>query len=392
MSWWTSRVQPASVAAAVTGCAALTATILMKPPAYPPYKWSAEADAFPAHIRSGLGPFQYYCSETGATTPVDRIPENLRDTITDISMMHRLKPGIDCGGDRLPLLASGVIATTPDSYEKIDKSVLESLRVRFGRSDKKLHKKPSTPHTHPVTVSVRRNLESFPFSSAISFVERRDVEKKVVDALSHHPGQYYPLPGSESSQSLSMSSTLLHALRLAGMVFEAPWAVYDLATGMGRHWPDARGVWVASSGGVVVWVNHEDHIDVVGSEYTEMEGVVTELEKNLKFAKSNEGYSTMKPEKGGNTVTVTASLITLPFLKSHSKFEKIWNRLPLAAILVENPATYNLVSTERFGGISSSESVQRARAFIDEIMAIESLLKSPRTTTEANSRLDALLS
>ena len=43
------------------------------------------------------------------------------------------------------------------------------------------------------------------------------------------------------------------------MLLTEPDSTLKLAAGFGRHWPDARGVFVADTPGVCVWCNEEDH-------------------------------------------------------------------------------------------------------------------------------------
>merc|ERR1719321_1961000 len=56
------------------------------------------------------------------------------------------------------------------------------------------------------------------------------------------------------------------ALRTAGNLFQEPDSTLLLASGMGRHWPDARGIFHNEAKNLFVWVNEEDHLRIVSMQ------------------------------------------------------------------------------------------------------------------------------
>merc|ERR1711924_366718 len=56
------------------------------------------------------------------------------------------------------------------------------------------------------------------------------------------------------------------ALRKMGNLFQEPDSTLLLASGMGRHWPDGRGVFHNDNKNLFVWVGEEDHLRIVSMQ------------------------------------------------------------------------------------------------------------------------------
>jgi hypothetical protein len=365
------------------GCAAASGAFLAftwytKPKPYPPYGWSEQARAFPEHIAAGLGPFQYYCSENGATNN----PED-----------SRMKPGLDA--PNVPD-TSGIRMFRAEDYTDLE-SVVARVRENLCKKGVLEGKEPLNPLSVPVSVYLKRNLRDRPFNSIIQFAERRDIEATVVAALEKiFPNdKYHCMHGSRSRNSHGMSLFLQDVLRSKGLLFEAPWTVYDLSCGTGRHWPDARGVFVVTTNGDVdaaVWVNGEDHIEIVaissrgdvGTALRITQEIASKLETVLSFSKDEiNGYLTMKPEEAGTGMKVSC-MVSLPNLSKHREFANICSSLRLRAGLVDRPSlTFTLMSVERFG-LTPDENAKRTSFSIEKILELENLLgkKSPDADKE----------
>ena len=352
-----------------TSGAFLVYTWYTKPNPYPPLTWSKEAREFPDHISAGLGPFQYYCPEQGAVSN----PED-----------PRLKPGLDAPASG----ASGIRMMCAKDYTE--------LESRIGEIRKSLTKRP-LPHVVanspiqklgcPVTVTMKRNLSSMPFSSIITMDERREVERLAVEALGS--ATYHSYIGSRSIPEKQMSPFLRDVLRSQGLLFEAPWTVYDLSCGSGRHWPDARGVSIVDAeNSVCVWVNGEDHVEIVA---VDPEGDVIKaaaaaartarrLEATLPSAKQ-EGYLTMKPENSGLGIKIFTS-VSLPFLSRHPKFASVCSALRIRSVLVDRVSfVWNLMSFEQVG-LSEEECAERTAKGISKILEIEKTFAQNTATGE----------
>jgi creatine kinase len=81
-------------------------------------------------------------------------------------------------------------------------------------------------------------------------------------------GDYYPLHGSKSyaPKPNGMSHEKEEALRKMGNLFQEPDSTLLLASGMGRHWPDARGVFHNEEKNLFVWFGEEDHLRIVSMQ------------------------------------------------------------------------------------------------------------------------------
>merc|ERR1719446_1816348 len=83
-------------------------------------------------------------------------------------------------------------------------------------------------------------------------------------------GEYFPLNGSKSNPAgdkpNGMSEEKEESLRKCGNLFQEPDSTLLLASGMGRHWPDGRGVFHNNDANLFVWVGEEDHLRIVSMQ------------------------------------------------------------------------------------------------------------------------------
>jgi len=86
-------------------------------------------------------------------------------------------------------------------------------------------------------------------------------------------GDYFPLNGSKSYSKKpdGMSTEKEEELRTKGNLFQEPDSTLLLASGMGRHWPDGRGVFHNNDANLFVWVGEEDHLRIVSMQGTRAE-------------------------------------------------------------------------------------------------------------------------
>merc|ERR1711959_502766 len=83
-------------------------------------------------------------------------------------------------------------------------------------------------------------------------------------------GDYFPLHGSQSyaPKPGGMTEEKEELLRKTGNLFQEPDSTLLLASGMGRHWPDGRGVFENEGSNLFVWVGEEDHLRIVSMQGT----------------------------------------------------------------------------------------------------------------------------
>ena len=267
----------------------------------------------PAWIRSGCGDAPYYCEEKNATfggkegiTPAkmpdlskhanfmsDFLNKNpgvydlLKDrkTKNGVTLGHCIKTGVDNPGHP-HIKTCGIVAGDEESYETFKEIFDPIIADRHGGypADGKQPtnldiSKLSNTDIDPLgkyvlTSRVRtgRSIRGFKLPPCISFEDRRRLEAVAVKGLmsmtGEFKGDYFPLNGSRSygPKPNGMSVEKEEELRKVGNLFQEPDSTLLLASGMGRHWPDGRGVFHNDNANLFVWVGEEDHLRIVSMQ------------------------------------------------------------------------------------------------------------------------------
>ena len=273
--------------------------------------------SMPDWIRVGCGSDPYYCEEKNATFGVDKdtkkmyVPDKLPDlskytnflsdafkanpdlydklkdrkTKSGVTLAHCIKTGIDNPGHP-HIKTCGLVAGDEECFEtfkEIFDLVISDRHGGYGPERtqptnldlNKLSKTDIDPEgKYVLTSRVRtgRSVRGFKLPPCLSFEERRAVEANVVKGLmsmtGKYKGDYYPLNGSRSYKPKpnGMSEGKEEELRKIGNLFQEPDSTLLLSSGMGRHWPDARGVFHNEDANLFVWVNEEDHMRIVSMQ------------------------------------------------------------------------------------------------------------------------------
>merc|ERR1719433_489940 len=194
-----------------------------------------------------------------------------------------------------------------------------------------------------LTTRVRtgRSVRGFKLPPVISFEDRRKLEETVVEALlsmgGDLKGEYFPLHGSVSFSGKpgGMSEAEEEDLRTRGNLFQEPDSTLLLASGMGRHWPDGRGIFCNNNKNLFVWLNEEDHLRIVSMQGDR--GKPTNEGKQIKevFARfiracdavqkvlKSKGYDFMHDPKLGWVLTCPSNLGTGLRAGTMVKLEKV---------------------------------------------------------------------
>ncbi|KAG7277733.1 hypothetical protein CRUP_023021 [Coryphaenoides rupestris] len=111
-------------------------------------------------------------------------------------------------------------------------------------------------------VRTGRSIRGFCLPPHCSRGERRAVEKLSIEALDSLGGDlkgtYYALKNMTDAEQQQLIDD--HFL------FDKPVSPLLLASGMGRDWPDGRGIWHNVNKTFLVWVNEEDHLRVISMQ------------------------------------------------------------------------------------------------------------------------------
>jgi creatine kinase len=267
----------------------------------------------PGWIQAGLGDTPYYCPEKNAVFggPNNTTPEKLPDIskhanfMTDYLQKHPelydklkgkvtkngvtfadcIKTGMDNPGHP-HIKTCGIVAGDEESYEVFKELFDPIISARHGGYPadgvqptnldiNKLSKTDIDPYNRYVLTSrVRtgRSIRGYRLPPVIGFDERRGMEAIAVKGLMNmtgdFKGDYYPLNGSRSyaPKPNGMSEAKENELRAVGNLFQEPDSTLLLASGMGRHWPDARGIFHNAKANLFVWVGEEDHLRIVSMQ------------------------------------------------------------------------------------------------------------------------------
>eukprot|EP00927_Polykrikos_kofoidii_P046484 TRINITY_DN40713_c0_g1_i1.p1 TRINITY_DN40713_c0_g1~~TRINITY_DN40713_c0_g1_i1.p1 ORF type:complete len:791 (+),score=125.90 TRINITY_DN40713_c0_g1_i1:189-2561(+) len=277
--------------------------------------------------------------------------EALRDrrTVLGTSLAKCIKTGMDNRGH--PMIKTvGLAAGDEECYETFRPLFDSVIRSRHGDdcvaqnhpTDMSLERltrcraDPSENYICSSHVGISRSLKGVRFPTAVSFCERREVERVCVLALMEMrdslQGDYFPLAGSQSYDAKpgGVSAEEEQALLREQFLFCHPDSTTALCTGVGRHWPDARGGFVSKSKMLSVHINDADHLLVqsmrphggLQEAFAEAVSVLNSVEASLSrrgdftsgFARSERlGYLTSCPSNLGCAMRVRVS-VKLPLV------------------------------------------------------------------------------
>jgi len=131
---------------------------------------------------------------------------------------------------------------------------------------------PNGKYVISTRVRTGRSIRGIPLPPSCSKAERREIERVLVKALKGLDGElegdYYPLAGSYSyaDKPGGMSEEEENKMRDDHFLFQEPDSTLLLSSGMGRHWPDARGIFANNEKTFLVWCNEEDHMRIISMQ------------------------------------------------------------------------------------------------------------------------------
>jgi creatine kinase len=215
--------------------------------------------------------------------------DELKDkkTAGGVSLADCIKTGIDNKGHP-NIKPVGMVAGDEESYTLFAALFDPVIDARHGgfKSDAKhvsdmntdnivkTDMDPSGEYVKTSRVRTGRSVRGYNLPPCNSFEERRKLEKAIVDALmtlkGDLAGAYFPLHGSNSNPCGDMAEGMTHDkekdLLSRGNLFQEPDSTLLLSGGMGRHWPDARGIYHNEGQNLFVWLNEEDHMRIVSMQ------------------------------------------------------------------------------------------------------------------------------
>jgi protein-arginine kinase len=244
-------------------------------------------------------------------------------------------------GSKWPESGVGVYAGSHDSYyafAPLFDKVIQKYHGH-GKNDKHVsdmdYKKLNCPKfpadedkmINSTRIRVGRNLAEYPLGSAVTREQRKEIESKVVTALSKFTGdlkgKYYSLGNMTPQEKKQLIED--HFLFKEG-------DKYLQSAFLEREWPEARGIFHNDNKTFLVWVNEEDQLRIIsmqpGSDIREvferLSRAASEIEKVAKFAHDDHlGYITSCPTNLGTGLRASVH-IKLPKLSQRpEEFEAI---------------------------------------------------------------------
>jgi creatine kinase len=364
---------------------------------YPPYGLSENIKKLEEWIQVGCGDKPYFCEEKKATFPGKTTPAALPDItehnncMTDffkknpgvydklkcrvtpggVTLAQIIKTGMDNPGH--PMIKTvGLTAGDEDSYTtfaELFDPVISDRHNGYGVDGKQptdldidkisdMDIDPFDKYVLTTRVRTGRSVRGFKLPPTIEFEERRKLEAVCVKGLMNMAGDlkgdYYPLHGSRSypPKPNGMSEEDEEKLRSQGNLFQEPDSTLLLASGMGRHWPDGRGIFCNDNRNLFVWVGEEDHLRIVSMQGSRKEP--TKEGKQIKevFARfiracndvqkvlKEEGYDFMHSDHLGWILTCPSNLgtglragtmVQLPLVSARDDFKKLMGTMGLQA-------------------------------------------------------------
>ena len=357
---------------------------------YPPHGIARGVKKLEGWIQLGCGDKPYNCTEKKATfAPDGKCPAELPDlsqhnnfmaeflrdhkdiydkykdvsTPNGITLAMCMKTGVDNPGHP-HIKTVGLTAGDEESYDvfkEIFDPIIDARHSGYGPEAKQptdldLSKvsdtdmDPDNKYIETTRVRTGRSIRGFRLPPTIGFEERRKLEALSVKGLKNLAGDlkgdYYPLHGSHSYavKPNGMSEEKEGELRKMGNLFQEPDSTLLLASGMGRHWPDGRGVFHNEDKNLFVWVGEEDHLRIVSMQrdknmketFGRFVRSCEEVQKVLK----TEGSDFMHSDHLGWVLTCPSNLgtglragtmVNLPLLSARADFKDVLKKMRLQA-------------------------------------------------------------
>lgn len=238
-----------------------------------------------------------------------------------------------------------------------------------------------------IKICVSRNLQGLPFTPVCSREQRKQVEWLLRFALMDMreddlAGCYRPLAGEESRFGLSDSER--SELGQLGLLFGEPETNEQLASGLGQHWPDGRGLFISKSRKLAAWVNYSEHLQLVSLQndgsirqaFERLCKALSTIQNALgtsgnAFAHSKQlGFLTANPaEVGTGGLRVVVSM-RLPLLSAHPDFREACRGLGLVVRPTQVAGVSDVFNATVFG-FTEAELVEQVVKGCEQLQAME---------------------
>ena len=176
-------------------------------------------------------------------------------------------------------------------------------------------------------IRVARNLADYPLGTCVTREQRREIERKVVTALSGFTGElkgkYYSLETMSDADRKQLIQD--HFLFKGG-------DKYLESCGLERDWPESRGIFHNDAKTFLVWVNEEDQLRIISMQngsnirqvFERLSVAAAKIEKIAKFANDEHlGYITSCPTNLGTGMRASVHIKLPKLAKKPEQFQAI---------------------------------------------------------------------
>lgn len=209
--------------------------------------------------------------------------------------------------------------------------------------------------------------------------EFKEIESKIKIALEQASGElrgaYYPLSGMEGIYKQRLIEfNYLFKEQDKGMI----------SAGAYRFWPSSRGIFLNLTKTFAVWVNEQDHLQVMSLQeggnlnmvYGRMRKGLQFLEKNLEFAKHDRlGYLTFCPCNLGNTIRASVHIMLPKLVNQKKKLATLLKKYKLDLRPVEGDTEIVDISNRRRLGLTEVASLKELQTGIQALIKAEKGIK-----------------
>jgi len=341
-----------------------------------------------------------------------------RTTPSGYTLDNAIQTGVDNPGHPF-IMTCGATLGDEESYETF-KPLFDALieKRHNGYKPTDTHKtdlnadglKEGTCHfdaayVRSARVRTGRSIRGLGLPTHCTRAERREVETILSTACGKLDGE---LAGAYESLK-DMTTERQEQLIDEHLLYDKPVSPLLLASGMGRDWPDGRGVFLSKDKRLVVWVNEEDHARIISMQNDgNMEEVwkrfcnaINQVETIMKEA----GHEYMYSEHLGYILTCPSNLgtgiragvhINIPNLSKHEKFVDVLKAMRLQKRGTGGVDTgsgnddgwFDISNNDRLGA-SELTLVQRVCDGVNKFCELEKTLAEGGSTDEAMAEIIA---
>lgn len=333
------------------------------------------------------------------------------ETRNGVTLSRCIKTGIDNPGHAL-IKAIGCVAGDEESYEVFHELFDRAIdRWHDGWKPNAVHPTdldvgkltnvqidPTGKYVLSARVRAGRSIQGLRLPPACDRSERRECERLVSRALlsftDNLKGDYYPLRDSwtYAPKPGGMSFEEELELKKDDFLFQEPDSIMTLCTGMGRNWPEARGVFASHCKRFVVWVNEEEHLRLVsmdvGGDLQQVFTRFVQAVNSLEEALEKDGYGYMHNDHLGYILSCPANLGTglrasvilkIPLVSAMPAFRNLCKSLGLevrtAAVAdISGGGVWDVANLKRLG-ISEVESINQVILGCVKLVELEQMLE-----------------